>query len=278
METNNSTTILSTQGDVSTIQFTAEEMLAFEEQYGIKPLQLQTIMKTYGKGMNVYEFSLFLSKSKEYDLSVQRWEIRWYKDGKGNIVMFAGRDWFLTLAQRRSDYDSLSSSEVRENDEFVLDIANNKITHTFSTAERGEIVWAYAIARAKWRNQVIERVDFKTYNKWYNTWKTHPAEMIRKVAETHALKKQFGISWLYAAEEAQSMWFAIPGEDASDIVEAGNEFYNSMIEQIANADSTEVLDKIWKEISAQKRSKALWKKQLSELLVAWSKKRSEFDK
>jgi hypothetical protein len=35
-----------------------------------------------------------------------------------------------------------------------------------------------------------------TYNKGYATWKSDPAAMIKKVAETHCLKKAYGLSGL----------------------------------------------------------------------------------
>jgi len=57
-------------------------------------------LKTYGTGMNKEEFVLFLSKAKQYQLSVERGEIWGYKDNAGNMVMFTGRDGFLSLAHR----------------------------------------------------------------------------------------------------------------------------------------------------------------------------------
>jgi len=50
--------------------------------------------------MNKEEFVLFLSKAKQYQLSVERGEIWGYKDNAGNMVMFTGRDGFLSLAHR----------------------------------------------------------------------------------------------------------------------------------------------------------------------------------
>jgi hypothetical protein len=55
---------------------------------------------------------------------------------------------------------------------------------------------AYAIAFRKDCESTIEYVEFSAYDKGYSAWKSHPADMIKKVAETHALKKAFGISAL----------------------------------------------------------------------------------
>jgi len=121
-------------------------------------------------------------------------EIWCYKDNKGNLLIFAGRDGFLAKAQTNPMFNGIRSSEVCANDKFSMDIANNKIEHSFGIAERGAIVGAYAICFRKDGEPTIEYVNFQVYNKGYNTWKTHPAEMIKKVAETHCLKKAFGIS------------------------------------------------------------------------------------
>ena len=110
--------------------------------------------------------------------------------------MFAGRDGFLSRAQRSPAFNGIRSSEVCENDDFEIDIANNKIKHVFGKEKRGEIIGAYCIVFRKDGEPTIEYSDIKTYDKGRAVWKSHKAEMIKKVSEIHALKKAFGISGL----------------------------------------------------------------------------------
>ena len=169
---------------------------AISENFGYSNEQVAVIQKTVAKGTTAVELAYFINVCKTVDLNPFIKEIWCYKDNRGNLLVFAGRDGFLAKAQRSPSFNGIRSSEVCEEDEFEIDIANNKIKHVFGKGKRGEIIGAYCLVFRKDGEPTIEYVDFKTYNKGYNAWKTHPAEMIKKVAETHALKKGFGISGL----------------------------------------------------------------------------------
>ena len=173
--------------------------------------EIAVIKNTVAKGTTDLEFTYFIMVSKSVNLSPFTKEVWCYKDAKGNMIVFAGRDGFLKIAQRDQRWNGISSSEVRENDTFELDIPNGKITHTFNPIkERGAIIGAYAYVKPKGVDTAtIEWVDFKTYDKGYNVWKTHPADMIKKVAEIRVLKKAFGISGLNSEFE-----FDVVGEKA----------------------------------------------------------------
>lgn len=159
------------------------------------------IMKaTVAKGTSDMEFVYFLMLAKSLNLNPFNKEIWCYKDGKGNLLTFAGRDGFLKAAQSNDKFGGLRSAYVCMNDEFEMDIPNNQIHHKIKNAERGDILGAYAIAFRKQEEPTIVWVDFKTFNKGFNAWKTHPGEMIVKVAESQALKKAFGLSGLDSAE------------------------------------------------------------------------------
>ena len=164
------------------------------DAFGYSNAEVQVISSTVAKGTTPMELSYFLNVCKSVELNPFVKEIWCYKDNRDNLLIFAGRDGFLAKAQKSPSFNGIRSSEVCTNDEFSMDIANNKITHTFGIKERGAIVGAYAIVFRKDGEPTIEYADFKFYNKGYNAWKSHPAEMIKKVAETHALKKAFGIS------------------------------------------------------------------------------------
>jgi hypothetical protein len=82
------------------------------------------------------------------------------------------------------------------------------VKHSFSPTDterhKKEIIGAYAILRSKRAGEVseiVEWADMGRYNKKWNAWGTHPEEMIKKVAEVHAMKKFTNISALYSEAE-----------------------------------------------------------------------------
>lgn len=172
-----------------------EKYQKVSEITGYEPNQVAVIANQIAKGANQFELAYFLNVCKDMDLSPFKKEIWAYKDGKGNLIIFAGRDGLLSKAQKNPLFNGLRSSEVRTNDHINIDIPNGKIDHTFKPGkERGEIIGAYCIVFRKGGEPLVEWVDFDAYNKGYSTWKSDPVAMIKKVAESHALKKAFGLS------------------------------------------------------------------------------------
>lgn len=165
--------------------------------------QIVTIRKQVAKNTNDSEFAYFLNVAKSLELNPFNKEIWCYKDNKNNLLIFAGRDGFLKKAQENPRFAGIRSCEICEKDDFSIDVANNKIHHKITGfgAERGRIKGAYAIVFVKGGEPTIELADFQTYNKGRFTWSTHPAEMIKKVAETHALKKAMGITGIISEHD-----------------------------------------------------------------------------
>jgi len=163
------------------------------------PEQITVIKNTVAKGTNDNELAMFLSLCLTVDLNPFNKEIWCYKDNRGNLISFAGRDGFLKVAQKDSKWNGMYSCEVREKDEYLQAFNNgtSNITHVKSN-EKSEIKGAFCYIKPKGcETAIIEYADFKTYNKGQFTWTSHPADMIKKVAEIKALKKAFGIAGLY---------------------------------------------------------------------------------
>lgn len=161
--------------------------------------QVAIIKSTVAKGTTNLQLAYFLSVCKSVGLNPFMKECWCYVDSKKNLLVFAGRDGFLAKAQSNPAFNGIRSCEVREKDEFSIDVANKDIKHKitgFGETDRGKIVGAYAIAFRKGGEPTIEFVEFARYNRNMGAWKTHPEDMIKKVAETHVLKKGFGISGL----------------------------------------------------------------------------------
>lgn len=163
-------------------------------QFGWTDVEIATIQSTVAKGTSKVELAFFLSMAKSIGLNPFNKEIWCYKDGKGNLLIFSGRDGFLKKAQENPAYNGMRSCEVCENDTFGIDVAAGLVNHTFGVADRGKIVGAYAFVFRKDGEATVEWADIKAYDKNQFTWNTHKAEMIKKVAECHALKKAFGIT------------------------------------------------------------------------------------
>jgi len=163
----------------------------------LTPEQVAIVKNTVAKGTTNTELAFFLNVCKLSDLNPFIKEIWCYKDNKDNLIVFASRDGFLKKAQRNKSYAGIRSSEVCQNDEFELDIPSGKVQHKINFKEpRGKILGAYAMIFRKEGETTIEWADIETYDKKQFTWNTHKPEMIKKVAEVHALKKAFGISSL----------------------------------------------------------------------------------
>lgn len=163
---------------------------------------LQVIKDQVLKNATDVELAYFAKVAQQTGLDPLQKEIWGYKDHMGNLIIFAGRDGFLKSAQRSKEFSGIDSSEVRENDEFTVDMTTRSVHHKItelSVEKRGKIRGAWCKVYRKRGEDVIETlevVDIEPYDKGHNTWKSNPAAMIRKVAESHALKRAFGISGL----------------------------------------------------------------------------------
>lgn len=216
--------------------------------------EIAIIKNTVAKNVSDIELQYFLILAKSLGLNPFNKEIWCYKDNKGNVLIFAGRDGFLVAAQKQAVYGGLRSGYVCANDkDFSMDIPNAKVKHSFDNKPRGGVIGAYAIAFRKESEPTVVWSDFNTFNKGYNAWKSHPGEMIIKVAEAHALKKAFGLSGLEIEEsyDFKNDTFAAPIdiEHEEEPIVATVQLEEDLsleIEALINeADSTELLVNIF---------------------------------
>jgi len=204
---------MSTEERNEAIQRRTQELNIVSDQIGntYTPEQIGVIQKNVAKNTTLAELAYFLNVCKTMELNPFNKEVWCYKDNRGNMIVMAGRDGMLAKAQKHPLFNGIRSCEVCENDKFEMDVAKAEVTHKPDFKNRGAIIGAYAFVFRKGGEPTIEWADFKMYNKGYNTWKTHPSEMIKKVAEAHALKKAFGISGIQVEYEFDtSSGVAIP--------------------------------------------------------------------
>ncbi len=162
-----------------------------------KPQEIAVLKNTIGKTLSDTELAYFLSFSRSVDLNPFLHETWAYKDSKGNLIVFAGKDGFLKKAQNDHRFAGIVSSAVCANDNCTIDIPNGKVTHTFDLKGRGEVIGAYAQVRMKGiETPTLVWIDRKEYDKKWNAWSSNPSAMCEKVAVTNACKKACGISGL----------------------------------------------------------------------------------
>lgn len=160
--------------------------------------QINTIKNTVARGANDNELQMFLHVAQTYGLDPFLKEI-FYSNKMQTII--TSRDGYLKAAQRDPDFLGLQSMAVCENDDFEIDVSSNTVKHSFGKGDRGRVIGAWAICHRVGRNPVISYASHDEYNQNNNIWNKYKSAMCCKVAESFALKRQFGISGLVTQEE-----------------------------------------------------------------------------
>ena len=160
--------------------------------------QIQTIKNTVAKGATDSELQMFLHVAETYGLDPFLKEI-FYSDKMHTII--TSRDGYLKAAQRDPDFLGLQSMAVCENDDFEIDVSSNTVKHSFGKGDRGRVIGAWAICHRTGRHPVISYASYDEYTQNNNIWNKYKSAMCCKVAESFALKRQFGISGLVTQEE-----------------------------------------------------------------------------
>ena len=203
-----------------------------ETATGFKSEEIAVISNTVAKGTTPTELAYFLNVAKSAGLNPFMKQIWAYKDNKGNLIIMAGRDGFLNIAQRDSRWNGMVSSEVYKEDHFEVNVINGIIEHKPNFKERSELIGAYCYIKPKGVELgTFEYANLKDYDKGQFIWNSHKNEMIKKVAEVHALKKAFGIGGLYCEEEM----IIDPQSQVTD---------EDILTMIAEAESVEALESI----------------------------------
>ncbi|HUU39996.1 MAG TPA: RecT family recombinase [Desulfatiglandales bacterium] len=159
--------------------------------------QVALIKKTVAPGASDDELKMFLGVSAKYKLDPLAREIFFWKDQKGKICIFTGIDGWKKAGMQDPNYAGLKSGVVKEGDVFLMDVEAGTVDHKI-TGKRGGILGAWGIAYHKdpARPPAIEWCDLGDYKKTIGAWLTNPSDMIKKTAETHALRKQFSLTGL----------------------------------------------------------------------------------
>jgi hypothetical protein len=149
------------------------------------------------------DFMVFMTLAKSNQLDPFRKQIWAFKNSKGDLVSFAGRDGFLELAQRNPNYQGIQSAAIYENDEYEIDPfpadGGHGIHHRVTKlkkAERGALLGAAAVAYLRDMKPYVSVVMLEDYHRGNSVWNKNTEAMIMKVAETNSLKKIAGSTGL----------------------------------------------------------------------------------
>lgn len=161
----------------------------------------KTIHEISAKGTNYSEFKVFLYQAAKYQLdplSNEIWAVKYDKAEPASI--FTGRDGFLAIAHRSGNFKGMETRVlVKDKD--------GGVREQMIAVNRADIVGAVCrIYRKDSSDLPVEvAVSMADYNKGRSTWKSMTETMIKKVAESQALRKAFNISGLYSPEEGVSI-------------------------------------------------------------------------
>lgn len=228
----------------------ADGIQLIAEEFGKTRSDVQVIATQLLKGGTTDELRYFLNVAKIQDLNPFTKEIVAYKDYKGNLIIVVTREGFRKIAQRNPNFASLISMEVCENDEFEMSMDENldvKIKHQVKNfKERGQLLGAYAILKGKNGEKSIEWADLPTYYREFKKdgrtvetpWTTYTVEMIKKVAETHAIRKVNNIAGVVSEEEYESMKY----NDKVINIDVSSEEVDEIQKELDEIDNTADLD------------------------------------
>jgi phage recombination protein Bet len=144
------------------------------------PQQIQLVRDMCARDCTDNEFLLLMQLAKTYQLDPFAKQIWAVKYGNNPAAIFCGRDGFLAIAHRSGKFDGMESGTRKDGDDLVG--------------------WCRVYRKDMSRPFEVE-VSLSEYSTGKNLWQTKPKTMIVKVAESHALRRAFGISGLYAPEE-----------------------------------------------------------------------------
>lgn len=208
--------------------------------------------RSVAKGTTIGELAYFLSYCKSVGLNPINKEIWCYKNGKEDVLIFTGRDGFLKKNKENPLYRGMRSSEVMEFDEFELDMIEGFVKHRISNNRGKVILGAYAIVSIEGQKDTIVWLDFDEFNLNQAKWKTSPKYMIKKCAQSHALKEASGLTGIQPEESAiiknDVAYFkgdGIETESKEEIQQKKEEERLEML--IANCKNPEALKKLMKD-------------------------------
>lgn len=170
--------------------------------------KLPLVKQLFAPDVTDLEFLFFVDLARSSGLNPFKREIWATKiDRNKSAQIFIGINGYRAIAHRHKDYEMHQVDAVYENDQFQ--VINNEVNHTYQLTNRGALKGAYCMVKRKNATKpMFVFVDFDEYNKNFALWKNatqggKPATMIKKIAESQALRQAFSeqLNGTYTPEE-----------------------------------------------------------------------------
>lgn len=153
--------------------------------------KLKEVKELFAPNLTELEFAGFVGMGKALSLNPftkDLWAVKYDKTKPAQI--FIGRDGYRKAAQRQAEYDYHYAEAIYSNDEFT--VMNGIIEHKYNFMKRGELVGAYCVVKRRSSTRsVYSIVRIEEYDKRQSNWNTMKETMIKKVAESQALRSAF---------------------------------------------------------------------------------------
>ncbi|AOZ91600.1 RecT family recombinase [Paenibacillus crassostreae] len=162
---------------------------------------LDTLKSTIAKGTSNEQFSLFMQTCVRTGLDPFLNQIFCivYNGKDGPVMsMQIAVEGIVALAKKHEQYKGFIASEVKEEDEFEIDMVTGEPKHRIVSMQRGKTVGAYCVAyRENAPNIAViitsDQVDHLVKGRNGQMWKDYFDDMIVKHAIKRAFKRQYGI-------------------------------------------------------------------------------------
>jgi recombination protein RecT len=163
--------------------------------------ELETLKATIAKGTSNEQFALFVQTCASSGLNPflnQIYCITYNgKDGPVMSIQIAVEG-IVALAKKSQHYKGFIASEVKEHDEFEIDVVTGEPVHKIKTMVRGKTTGAYCVAYRDGAPNVAviittDQVEHLIKGRNGQMWKDYFDDMIVKHAIKRAFKRQFGI-------------------------------------------------------------------------------------
>lgn len=163
--------------------------------------ELETLKGTIAKGTSDEQFALFIQTCVSSGLNPFLNQIYCITyNGKNGPVMSIqiAVEGIVALAKKNPQYKGFIASEVKEADEFEIDVVTGEPIHRIKTLQRGKTVGAYCVAYRDGMPNVSviitnDQVDHLLKGRNGDMWRDYYDDMIVKHAIKRAFKRQFGI-------------------------------------------------------------------------------------
>lgn len=163
--------------------------------------ELDTLKATIAKGTTNEQFALFVQTCARSGLNPflnQIYCITYNgKDGPVMSIQIAVEG-IVALAKRHPQYKGFIAHEVKQNDEFEIDVVTGEPKHRIISMDRGKTVGAYCVAYREGAPNITvvitnDQVDHLVKGRNGQMWRDYFDDMIVKHAIKRAFKRQFGI-------------------------------------------------------------------------------------